>query len=119
MHGDVSLSDVPVLETFLKRRKIHCCSGCYGGGGGGSGRYSGDRLGGSDNRYSGCSDRSSSYRGFGSRGSIVSSGFSSGRSQSSGKSSFVGSPFPKTFKQLERDLSENLRRLGHLSCHAQ
>ena len=30
-----------------------------------------------------------------------------------------GSPFPKTFKQLERDLSENLRRLGHLSCHAQ
>uniref|UniRef100_M4F384 Uncharacterized protein n=1 Tax=Brassica campestris TaxID=3711 RepID=M4F384_BRACM len=39
--------------------------------GGGNGRYSGDRLGGSDNRYSGYSDRSSSYRGFCSRGSIV------------------------------------------------
>ena len=38
---------------------------------GGSGRYGGDRLGGSDNHYSGGSDRSSSYRGFGSGGSFI------------------------------------------------
>ncbi|KAF3501874.1 hypothetical protein F2Q69_00041790 [Brassica cretica] len=50
-------------------RKIHCRSGGYDGGD--SGRYGGDRLGGSDNRYSGGSDRSSSYGGFGSGGSIV------------------------------------------------
>ncbi|CAH8380717.1 unnamed protein product [Eruca vesicaria subsp. sativa] len=65
-------------------------SGGYGGGGGGSGRYGGDRAGGSDR-----SNRSSGYGGFGgSGGSDRSSGFggfgSDRSSQSSGRSSFGG-----------------------------
>ncbi|KAH0858015.1 hypothetical protein HID58_086276, partial [Brassica napus] len=62
-------SHLDSIASYSNMRKIHCRSGGYDGGD--SGRYGGDRLGGSDNRYSGGSDRSSSYGGFGSGGSIV------------------------------------------------
>ncbi|KAH0910078.1 hypothetical protein HID58_033399, partial [Brassica napus] len=84
-------SHLDSIASYSNMRKIHCRSGGYGGGG--SGRYAGDRLGGSDNRYSGDSDRSSSYGGLCFRRFNRSSGFGrfgSGRSQSSGKSSFGG-----------------------------
>ncbi|KAF3562060.1 hypothetical protein DY000_02013679 [Brassica cretica] len=60
-------SPSPLPHIWIQLQATLIC----GYDGGDSGRYGGDRLGGSDNRYSGGSDRSSSYGGFGSGGSIV------------------------------------------------